>query len=1022
MKKHTFAVQTLFCLCCLMGHSAKAQEFSQFLFDNYTEADGLSSNDVHATLRDKKGFLWIATSNGLNRFDGYSFKTFQQIPGDSTSIGDNLVYALAEDSKGFLWVGTGNGLYRYDPKTERFAGSFLPKTIDSSGFDVKQMYLDSEECLWMGSSLTIGLLRYDTRNGRFDRFVNYAAQKFGGGNIINDVWKDKNNLIWVATGNGFFTFNPATGKFKNALNAPLEKDKQRNFIITSVLQDRYQERRLWLTTWGDGLWKYDKITGNYEQFLSDPQLPYDGINNVLHDLMQPDSNSLWLGATQFMFFDISKQQFYDNAQSLGTGGIHEFQPDTEGNIWMAGPVGFARLSLLRQQFGVKKIPDPLAVWAILKDTLNRKTYFGTAYYNRAIVIYDETTGDWKTHPLPLLDKLQAGILKLLKDRLGMLWLLTGKGLFRYDEQKKRIKQEEVFLKNGESSTQHLCFQAEQDPEGNIYFRFDNGNIVQYLHATDVLILTNYKGDALGKTKDGSILLASKKGITQLPPNGGKALFITFPISGMAAIAPIAIAKDFMGQYWIGTQTNGILILKPGKNGHHSFRRLGMEDGLPSPWVHHLDCDTDGNVWVSTRRGLVKIDPASLKLTVFKESDGLITNDFFPEPVFLPSGEAFISSGGSPLYHHFNFREVRQPDLDKLSFHFHTFRVAGKPVVFEKNINDLPSISLNYPDNAFSVEFAALAMDGQKNIHYAYRLAGLEEAWTDAGKFRYAAYTNLPPGNYCLEVRMSNQQGAWSENIHSLNVVILPAWWQRAWVRALAGLLLVGLVSFGITRFFNQRLRRRVAKLERQQELENVHRRIAQDLHDDLGSEMSSIALSSFNAARSGDAAHMSASLENIAGQSQKLVEEMRDIVWSIHPENDTLEKMVRRMRQYASNMLDGQEIALRFEVSPDALPVKMAPEARKQFYLIYKEAMNNLARYAHCTEAYVDIWQEQGQFVLEIRDNGAGFDPSAANLGNGLRNMRNRAEALNGALAIESSIGQGTLVRLRAPLNAAPFT
>jgi len=202
----------------------------------------------------------------------------------------------------------------------------------------------------------------------------------------------------------------------------------------------------------------------------------------------------------------------------------------------------------------------------------------------------------------------------------------------------------------------------------------------------------------------------------------------------------------------------------------------------------------------------------------------------------------------------------------------------------------------------------------------------------------------------------------------------------------------------------------------------VHRRIAQDLHDDLGSEMSSIALSSFNAARSGDAAHMSASLENIAGQSQKLVEEMRDIVWSIHPENDTLEKMVRRMRQYASNLLDGQEVVLRFEVSPDALAIKMEPEARKQFYLLFKEAINNLARYACCTEASVDIQQEQGQFVLKIRDNGVGFDPLLVAAGNGLRNMRSRAEALNGALNIESAPGRGTLVQFQTPLFNLGFT
>lgn len=1025
MKNNIRCFCVLLYICCVTGHRASAQEFPQLLFDNYSEADGLSSNEVHATLRDKKGFLWIATANGLNRFDGYSFKIFLHIPGDSTSIGDNVVYALAEDSKGFLWVGTGNGLYRYNPLTERFAGSFLPKTINASGFDVKQIYMDSQECLWMGSSLPVGLFRYDTRSGRFDRFINSAAQKFGAGNVINDVWKDKNDLIWVGTCNGLFIFKPDTGKFENALNSLLERDKQRNFIITSVFQDQYREQWLWLTTWGDGLWQYDKTTGKIERFLQEPQFSYDAIHNVFQDLIQPDSNHLWLGTRELVSFGIrsrkfSIQQASNDALRLQIGEIRKFQTDSEGNCWMSGPIGFAQLSSLRQQFGTKKIPEPLPVWVILKDTLSRKIYFWTAYFNRSLVIYDEISGDWETHALPLLDKLHATTHKMLKDGREKLWLITSRGLFRYDLRKNRIRPEEVFFENGESSSKHLCAQAQEDAEGNIYFRFDNGCVVKYLQAADSLFLSNYRCDALGKTKDGGILLASKKGITQLSPTGDSALSIAFPVPGMAEVSPSAITTDLTGQYWIGTQNNGIFILKPGEAGVHTFRKLGMEDGLPSTWVHQLTCDSDGSVWAGTRQGLVKIEPVTFSLTVFLQSDGLLSDEVSTEPILLPSGEAFILLGGSQLYHHFDFRKIRQPDLNRLPFYFHTFRVQGKPAVFEKDINHLPAIALNYPDNAFSVEFAALAMEGQKNIQYAYRLAGLEKAWTDAGNFRYAAYANLPPGDYRLEVRMSNKKGVWSKNIHSLSVMVLPAWWQRTWVRILAGLFFVGLVSFSITRVVNQRLRQRVAKLERQQELDNIHRRIAQDLHDDLGSEMSGIALSSFAAAKSENPAHMSATLGHISEQSQKLVEEMRDIVWSIHPDNDTLEKMVRRMRQYASNALDGQEVTLRFEVSPDALPVKMEPEARKQLYLLFKEAVNNLARYARCTEAYVGIWQEQEQFILEIRDNGAGFDPSAANSGNGLRNMRSRAEALNGTLDIESAISGGTVVRLRALLNALP--
>lgn len=1013
---------TLLIFSCLWSilNVATAQELSTPVFDHYTSSDGLSSNQVHATLRDKQGFLWVATDNGLNRFDGYSFKTYLQIPGDSTSIGNNVVYALAEDAKGYLWVGTGNGLYRYDPLTDRFSGSFLPKTIDASGFDVKQMYMDSEECLWMGASSPVGLFRYDTRNGQFDRFVNDAAQKFGGGNLINDIWKDNNGMIWAGTGNGLFTFNLATRKFNNVLQSSLEKDKQRNFIITSVFQDQYRAHWLWLTTWGDGLWQYDKVTGKSEQFLPEPGRSYNGIHNVLHDLIQPDSNYLWLGSGKLMYFDIGRKQFYDYVQPLETGDIYKFQPDTEGNIWLAGPIGFARLSSLRQQFGLKKMPEPLAVRAILKDTLAGKIYFGTVYYNRSLVIYDEITGNWKTRPLPLLDKWHTGPVKLLKDRRGMLWLLTGKGLFRYDLLKNQIKREEVLLKNGESSTQHLCAQAEEDAAGNIYFRFDNGCVVKYLIANDSLFLSEYRGDALGKTKNGHILLASKKGIIQLPPMGGTGLFIAFP--GMAEVSPSAIATDLTGQYWIGTQTSGIFILKPGEAGVHTFRKLDMEDGLPSTWVHQLACDPDGSIWACTRQGLVKIEPKNLSLTVFLQSDGLVSDEFFTELVFLPSGEAFIAHGASPLYHHFDFRKVRRPDLDRLPFYFHTFRIQGKPAVFEKDINHLPVIALNYPDNACSVEFAALTMDGQKSIRYAYRLAGLETHWTDAGNYRYAAYANLPPGNYRLEVRMSNRKGFWSKNIHALNVTVMPAWWQRTWVRVLAGLLFVGLVSFAIARASSVRLRRRVAALERQRELENIRRRIAQDIHDEAGAGLTKIGLTAQVAAHlpPSENTELKRRLDAILTETRTVSARLSEVLFAVNPRYDRLEAIQAWLREWSGRFLEDTGMTAEFDLPKSRFDPVLSPEVKRNLLLILKESLNNAVKYAGSEQVTITLSLDESSrnYLLRVQDFGRGFQfDEVTAFSNGIAGMRNRAEEIGGTLSIRSGAGQGTTVEVKGPLQ-----
>ncbi|MCF8279177.1 MAG: hypothetical protein K9J45_02230 [Bacteroidales bacterium] len=1010
----------------LAAYPAASQEIPQLLFDNYSTADGLSSNEVHATLRDKKGFLWLATGNGLNRFDGYYFKVFLNVPGDSTSIGDNVVFALAEDSKGLLWVGTGNGLYRYDPLTERFEGSFLPKTVDSSAFDVKRMFIDSEDCLWMGSSFPVGLLKFDTGHRQFERFVNPIAEKKGEGNLVNVFYEDKKGLLWVGTHCGLFTFDPASNRFESILQLSFGNDKNRNFIITSILPDRYRVHLLWLTTWGDGLWKYDKSTGKSERFLLEPQFRHDGVHNVFHDLLQTDSTHLYLGGTGLTLFDIKNQKFSlpqssHEATLLKTGEVSDFQQDAEGNIWIAGPVGFARLSLLRQQFGAKKIPFPLAVYATLIDTPSQKNYFGTAYYNRSLVIYDALTGQWETRRMPLLDEKHAGVLKILKDKWGFLWFITAKGLFRYDLQKNRLEPKAVIFKNGESSTAHICPQAEQDTEGNLFFRFDNTANVEYLQAADSLVLPDFEADALGKVKDGSLLLASKKGVTRLVANGSEVRFFPFPIPGMADVSPCAIAADFIGQYWIGTQNNGIFIFRPGETGQPAFRKLSLEDGLPSNCVHQLACDPDGNIWAGTRQGLVKIDPSNLGLTVFTQADGLLTDNFFIEPTFLPSGEAFVTLGGSPLYHHFDFRKVGQPDLDSLPFYFHNFRISGKPVVFEKDINYLPGIALAYPANAFSVEFAALTMEGQKSIRYAYRLAGLEGHWTDADAHRFAAYTNLSPGDYRLEVRMSNRRGSWSENIHSLQVTVLPAWWQRAWVQVLAGLLLLGLVSFAVARFVNQRLHQRITALERQRELEAIRRRIAQDIHDEAGAGLTKIGLTAQVAVHlpPSDGIETKKRFEAILAETRLVSARLAEVLFAVNPRYDHFEAVQAWLREWGRRFLEDAGMEAGFDLPKSKYDPVVPPEVKRNLLLICKEALNNAVKYSGSDRVLISFsLDEDGRgYLLRVQDFGRGFSQEEVGvLCNGLAGMKGRAAEIGAEFSVESWAGKGTTVKVRGRL------
>ena len=207
------------------------------------------------------------------------------------------------------------------------------------------------------------------------------------------------------------------------------------------------------------------------------------------------------------------------------------------------------------------------------------------------------------------------------------------------------------------------------------------------------------------------------------------------------------------------------------------------------------------------------------------------------------------------------------------------------------------------------------------------------------------------------------------------------------------------------------------KKRRRQDVLALRTDLARDLHDDLGSEISSLGLSAFSAARSGDAGKMTRVLEHVSVQSSRLVEDMRDLIWSMNPENDTLEKMLARVRQTALRLLDEQAVSLKFDLEPGLSSLRLAPEVHRQLFLMFKESLNNLAKHAHCPSAAVRIYQESGAVVFEVSDDGVGFDPAAAERGNGLRNLKNRAASLHGSAEIVSEPGRGTVVRWRVPLG-----
>ena len=337
------------------------------------------------------------------------------------------------------------------------------------------------------------------------------------------------------------------------------------------------------------------------------------------------------------------------------------------------------------------------------------------------------------------------------------------------------------------------------------------------------------------------------------------------------------------------------------------------------------------------------------------------------------------------------------------------QVAGEEQPLEETgALRVPEFELPAARNNLLIEYVALSLQGEQKLRYQYKLEGVDADWSSPGEERSVNYARLAPGAYQFLARAINQEGTPSLEPAGLRFRILPPLWQRWWVLTLA-VITLGLAGYSFYRY-------RVAQLIK---LERIRIRIATDLHDDIGSNLSLIVMVS-------EAAHgralpedrrMAEWLSLISDTSREMVDAMSDIVWAVNPNKDWLRDLIARMRRVADDIFTARQIAFRFSVSGQEKDVKLGADTRREVFMIFKESINNIARHSQCTKAEIEFQEEENWLRLKLSDNGKGFDLAAVSDGNGMVSMRRRAQKLGGELEVISNLGEGTTVILKAPLG-----
>lgn len=1046
-----FAFTTSACLCT--GNTGHGQN-NDYQFENITSAQGLAERLVNTIIQDVQGFMWFGSSEGLTKYDGYNCAVYRHKTNDRHSLSDNEVHTLCIDKDGTLWIGTHKGLNRYDVQNNRFDVFLHDSTDDNSigGNEIFSLATDEAGNLWIGT-IDGGLdmmVRHKINNAQPSyRFIHYR-HSITDSNTISDnrvlsIVVDKYNNPWIGTMNGLNVLNTKEGKFERLYKSKVSKSSISNNVVSKIYKDF--DGAIWLC--GNAM--LDKVDVNvfFEQkrflvqhYLESEIFSHRQNNWVFNDfLIDNEHKHVWVATNDngLLKCAIDKNgqlssglQFLhngDNSYSLVNSVIYSLYADRSGVIWIGTAKGVSKYVASKERFNEAANLSPLLpkhknfVMALLADQENRlwigydddtlilitgkntqtpsvrnmvlspllkgdqintifqsrqgDIYIGTLL--KGVFVIPKSLDDlgnqtrWvhiDTKQYPLLPS--NNIYALAEDSGGMVWIGTYTGLCKYDPSNKMV--EPVFVSpQNKIQADYIIRATAVDRHDRIWCATDNG----------IYCIGNKKVLHAFKNNDHDSNSVSNNRITSL-------------------------IIDHAENIWAGTR-DGLNRYDISKK---KFYRFTTQDGLSSAGIRSIKQDENNNLWIATDHGLSKYEIDRKQFHTYGAADGLYADQFIANAVTADINGRFYFGTNNGLVS-FTPSNI-SPNTFTPPVVITDIRILNTPIALFKDTTiycryrNEGKLVLNYNQNFFSFDFAALNYINTEANRYTYKLEGIDKGWSPVGNQRSAGYTDIKPGTYTFKVKGSNNDGVWNETPTSITVIITPPWWQTWWFYALCAVTVCA-IGYLIYRI----------RLQQILKLYKLRSNIAKDLHDDVGSALSSIALLS-QVAREGKTNSQLKPAEiftRIGDTSKQMIDLMDDIVWSVNPDNDRFANMLVRMREYAAEMLEAKNIAFTFKLSAQTDGLKIPMQMRKDYFLIFKEAINNLAKYSNATEAIIIIERNGHELITRIGDNGKGFDCSAIYAGNGLQNMQSRARNLRGKLSIESAKENGTCVTLIMPVT-----
>lgn len=961
------SVLTVLVFLSLFAFSQQARQYS---FRHFTVMNGLASNLVFDVIQDNDGYIWMATTNGLQRYDGNSFITFRYQENKQGSLPNLIINMMYRDKKGRLWLSfdqTHIGIF----DTKKFVYTNVPMPADTQRTFTGQHFFETEKGDLILIKHTRLLLKYDEQKKQFVD-GSKALPVPANWHVNNLCWDSLSKRYWISADSGIAQINPVNNHVNyrghNIDNDPVIKAFQDQRAPVGVNVD--VDGNVFFFYWVPievypNIYRYNRKLNKIE--LSNLYFTLKQYHEIMNYLVQRNGKIWWYGAPFFAEWDtntnsyipLNNQRDADAALSFATV-IHAYE-DREGNVWMATDNGVYSFNPDEQIFSTYDLvrPGEKIAYADVNAVAELKDKIYVGCWGGGMFFYDK---NFKPLPPPNAFKPMHRSMSIwdmeVHSRTNNLWIAQQGGVLGvYDSKKEKYTEyrPEVF---GGSTIR----QIDEDTSGNFWFGTQNGKLIRW-------DLKKSGGD---------------------PSKGYELIYQTARI--------YKVHYDYQGFIWVGTLGAGLfkfdaktnklvkVFTESGKPGERLFNNQPLDmsyyndsillvtagclniintktnkvslfstnEGLPSNTVESVQRDKLGTIWLGMTNGLCRINLEKKLVSYYDKRDGI--ND----DRFSTTGISHLDDGRIVVFGEHNFM-VFNPN------NFGQQAIPPKPYITSFKLSDQllsidslwkeKRISLSYDNTFITIGFSTLSYLHQRKIHYFYKLEGVDKDWIHVDHPMDAVYNSLPPGDYVFKVKSENADGMTSEEVASIPIYVRPPFWKTWWFLSLIGLLFI-MILYMIDK----------ERVKRRESLANVRRQIRANLKEEVSTTLNNINVLSEIAKIKADKNLEQAKefIDQISEKSRYMDEVLEDTLWSIDPANDSMKKFILRIRELTEVLKTLHEVEIDLIVDNKVQSMELDMKLRYELLFFYKEAMSFIIQNIYCRQLFVNINKTKSKLYIEI--------------------------------------------------------